>query len=114
MATTIIDIAILDGTDGFTMTGLLNGDALGASVSGLGDINGDGLDDFIVGARYADPGGVNSAGEAYVVFGQAGGFAASFSLGDLDGADEFRSKVSIATMLSAALFPQPGISMATA
>jgi hypothetical protein len=32
------------------------------------------------------PGGADFAGEAYVVFGQTGGFCAAFSLTDLDGA----------------------------
>ncbi len=52
----------------------------GFSVSSAGDINGDGYDDLIVGARYADGSGNGSsdAGEAIVVFGKAGGF------GDID------------------------------
>ncbi|MDH5715253.1 MAG: hypothetical protein OEZ30_06795, partial [Candidatus Aminicenantes bacterium] len=36
---------------------------------GSGDVNGDGYDDIIIGARWADPGGRNVAGETYVVFG---------------------------------------------
>jgi hypothetical protein len=35
--------------------------ASGCSVSSAGDVNGDGLDDLIVGAMYADPNG-NSSG----------------------------------------------------
>jgi hypothetical protein len=32
-----------------------------------------GIDDLIVGARFADPGGKSSAGESYVVFGRSSG-----------------------------------------
>ena len=38
-------------------------------MSGAGDINGDGFDDIIIGAIFADPNGNESAGESYVIFG---------------------------------------------
>ena len=49
----------------------------GLSVSSAGDVNGDGFDDVIVGAPFADAAGnlKNAAGESYVIFGQAAGFA---------------------------------------
>jgi hypothetical protein len=46
------------------------GDYSGYSVSNAGDVNGDGLDDLIVGARQADPSGKSHAGRSYVVFGK--------------------------------------------
>lgn len=55
---------------GSTIRGALQDDALGASVSSAGDINGDGFDDLIIGAPYADVGGTG-AGQAYVIFGKA-------------------------------------------
>ncbi len=44
------------------------GDGAGYSVAGVGDIDGDGFDDLLIGARYNDDGGTN-AGAAYVVYG---------------------------------------------
>ena len=64
-----IDLANL-GDRGFRIDGNLGGDKLGWSVSGAGDVNGDGLDDVIVGAFDADSGGASNAGESYVVFGR--------------------------------------------
>ena len=45
-------------------------DQLGFSVSGAGDMNNDGYDDVIVGARYDDDGGLDS-GAAFIFFGAA-------------------------------------------
>jgi hypothetical protein len=42
----------------------------GFSVSSAGDVNGDGLDDLIIGAHQADPSGELAAGKSYVVFGK--------------------------------------------
>jgi len=44
------------------------GDLAGSAVAG-GDVDGDGYDDIIIGARYADPPGSGNAGETYVIFG---------------------------------------------
>src|SRR5262249_7279494 len=57
----------LDGSNGFRLAGVAGDDHSGKSVSGAGDVNGDGFADVIVGA----PGGNGPAGASYVVFGQA-------------------------------------------
>ena len=68
-----IPLAGLQAHVGVTIKGDTAGDAAGWSVSGAGDVNGDGFADVIVGALHGDDGGT-SAGEAYVVFGTDGGF----------------------------------------
>ena len=57
-------------------------DMSGSSVASAGDVNGDGFDDLIVGAAGATAPTTAraSAGESYVVFGKAGGFAAEIDL----------------------------------
>ena len=72
----------LDNLDGSHGSRLDVGESNGVSVSGAGDVNGDGFDDVIVGA--------NNAG--YVVFGQAAGFDAVRDLSSLDGSNGFRLK----------------------
>jgi hypothetical protein len=64
----LADVAL--GIGGFAVDGELEDDRSGKSVSGAGDVNGDGLDDVIVGAPGADPNDVWFGGRAYVVFGK--------------------------------------------
>jgi len=85
-----IDLSELDGKFGFVLNGVDANDRSGAAVADAGDVNGDGFDDFIVGAFAADPGGDSRAGEAYVLFGKATGYAASIDLGTSNGGNGFR------------------------
>ena len=62
--------AVAAGTGGFKIQGETAGDVAGNNVAAAGDVNGDGLDDVIIGARGNDSGG-SAAGAAYVVFGTA-------------------------------------------
>jgi hypothetical protein len=87
--TAVFDPDTLDGTTGFTMVGSGTGDMTGEAVSSAGDINGDGYDDFILGAPYADTNGAD-AGAAYVVFGKASPFAADIAVSALDGNNGLR------------------------
>jgi hypothetical protein len=86
------DLATLDGTSGFRLTGSDKYDQSGYSVSSAGDINGDGFADVVVGARRAESaGGSDREGETYVVFGKANWAGTpSLDLATLDGANGFR------------------------
>jgi hypothetical protein len=84
-----LDLATLDGTIGFKINGAAAGDFLGISVSAAGDVNGDGIDDLIVGATHAT-GDVADSGAAYVIFGKTTGFAANLNVTELTGANGFK------------------------
>ena len=83
-----IDLSGLNGSDGFALNGETANDRAGASVSGVGDINGDGIDDVIIGARAADPNGSGS-GRSYVVLGTRSNRPAMLDLANLDGTNGF-------------------------
>jgi Ca2+-binding RTX toxin-like protein len=75
------DLSTLNGSNGFILNGIGEFDFSGTSVSGAGDINGDGIDDLIVGA--------DGAGQSYVVFGSSTGFSSSLNLASLNGSNGF-------------------------
>jgi Ca2+-binding RTX toxin-like protein len=83
-----IDLTNLAASDGFVIIGDTAGDNAGRSVSSAGDINGDGFDDVIVGARLGDDNGTDT-GEAYVIFGRAGSTRTSIDLSTLAASDGF-------------------------
>ena len=70
-----IELSDIAADDGFVINGVDADDQSGFSVSGAGDINGDGLDDILIGANQADPGGAS-----YLVFGKRDGNAVELSL----------------------------------
>jgi len=60
------------GIGGYRIIGQAAGDGAGAALGAIGDLNGDGRAEILVGAAGNDAGGLN-AGAAYVVFGKATG-----------------------------------------
>jgi hypothetical protein len=81
-----LDLSALDGTNGFRLDGIDGSDLSGFSVASAGDVNGDGLDDLLIGAKNAN----GSGGETYLVFGRASGFGSSLALESLDGEAGYR------------------------
>ena len=72
------DVSSLNGSNGFTLISSSSG--FGSTLSGVGDINGDGKPDLIVGAWIAN--------KAYVIFG-ANHFPAIFDVSSLNGSNGF-------------------------
>ena len=76
-----LDLAGLNGTNGFTINGFGEDTAFGTYVSNAGDINGDGFGDVII--------GTDDGGGSYVVLGHSGAFPAVLELTDLKGSVGF-------------------------
>ncbi len=76
-----LDVATLNGTNGFQLWGASINGAMGQSVSDAGDMNGDGFRDMLV--------GTNGAG-AYVVYGRKSGFTANVNVSTLTGSNGFK------------------------
>ncbi|MBR8826811.1 MAG: FG-GAP repeat protein [Gomphosphaeria aponina SAG 52.96 = DSM 107014] len=85
----VVELSELDGTDGFKINGEAAGDESGQSVSSAGDINGDNIDDIVVGARFASPNGKSGSGRSYVVFGTEE-WEGELNLEELDGTNGFK------------------------
>ncbi|PUE24017.1 hypothetical protein B9Z39_14770, partial [Limnohabitans sp. JirII-29] len=70
---------VTQGTGGFVIDGACADDRSGVSVSGAGDVNGDGLADLLVGAIFGDPSARNNAGRSYLVWGTTAASAIALS-----------------------------------
>ena len=83
----VIQLSNLNGKNGFKLDGENNGDDSGYPVGTVGDINGDGYGDLVIGAPYH----TNRIGRAYVVFGGLGvGSQGVLSLSSLNGTNGFK------------------------
>src|SRR5262249_1571617 len=76
-----LNLSALDASNGLTILGSAaplsatqGGERSGWSVTGLGDVNGDGIDDFAIVDVDARPDGVWHAGSAFVLYGTTAGF----------------------------------------
>jgi hypothetical protein len=78
-------LSSLNGANGFALLEASAWYGSCWSVSGAGDINGDGISDMLVGGSSIN----NNTGAAYVVFGQKSAWSATFSLSNLNGVNGF-------------------------
>ena len=105
----VLPLSSLNGQNGFGIMGEAPGDASGASVSGLEDINRDGHLDFLIGASGASPGGRKNAGRSYVVFGGPEiGKSGLLTLSSLNGANGFKLNGNTAGSVSGATVTRAG------
>jgi hypothetical protein len=77
----IFNLANLNGITGFIIKGINYQDDFAYSVNKAGDINADGINDFIIGSGFW--------GLSYVIFGNSNGFPNPFDLATLDGKNGF-------------------------
>lgn len=82
-------LSSVNGKNGFRIDGPSPHLYSGRSVTCAGDINGDGIDDLIIGSANAGHNGGNS-GAAYILFGRLGSFGKRVELSSLDGTTGFR------------------------
>ncbi|WP_445710218.1 T9SS type A sorting domain-containing protein [Flavobacterium sp.] len=75
------DLSTLDGSNGFTVDGVAYDERRGATITGPGDINGDGIDDLIIGSSSTSP-------DEIVIYGTTS-FPALITINDINGTNGF-------------------------
>ncbi|MAX24446.1 MAG: hypothetical protein CMJ19_08070 [Phycisphaeraceae bacterium] len=74
---------IAQGTlDGAQFIGIKAYDYSGGSVAGVGDVNGDGFDDILIGAKFAED-DIQTSGQSYLIYGNATDLSGVYALGQI-------------------------------
>jgi len=82
-----LELSELNGNNGFVVTGV---GSPGVVVGSAGDMNGDGVDDLIIGNPFIDSNGNHSTGQSYVIFGSTDvGTTGYLDIFSLDGSNGF-------------------------
>lgn len=82
---TVSLVEVGEGIGGFTIDGAQRGEMSGFAVDGAGDVDGDGLDDLVIGTLVDDSAPTSGYGRAYIVYGRADD--ASVALADVAAGD---------------------------
>lgn len=85
----LLNLANLNGTNGFSIDGYGGYLVSGYAVSDAGDFNGDGYADILVSGHAGQPNGNLQEGQGYLVYGSASGHSGTFDLGAIDGTNGF-------------------------
>jgi hypothetical protein len=84
----VINLADIDGTNGFRIPGGAKYTYFGEVATSAGDLNGDGFEDMLVSSYWAVDGSLDGA--AWIVFGRTSGFDPVFDITSLDGTNGVR------------------------
>ena len=87
--TSDFELSSIDSLTGFTVKSIDQNDQIGSSLA-TGDINGDGIDDLIIGSTNAGAGSATGPGHVYIIFGKNTTYSDAFSLSALDGTNGFK------------------------
>ncbi len=84
-----VKLGDLSDNQGFIIGGVHMFQFSGNSVSGLGDVNGDDIDDLLIGALFSSLDGLTRNGAAFVLYGREYGFPRELALSSMTEADGY-------------------------